>query len=128
MTYSIFHPVTGLFTGQTIEMSDEHVMQNTPEGYLALPGKYDYLTQKVNVDTFVVESYTPPPEPTELVALRAAFKRSQLLTSTDWVVTKYNELQQPIPTAWLQYRQALRDITVQPGFPHNIDWPILPQV
>jgi hypothetical protein len=24
---------------------------------------------------------------------------------------------------WRQYRQELRDITTQEGFPHNIDWP-----
>ena len=24
---------------------------------------------------------------------------------------------------WRQYRQELRDITTQEGFPHNVDWP-----
>jgi hypothetical protein len=26
--------------------------------------------------------------------------------------------------AWAAYRQSLRDITAQPGFPGNIDWPV----
>jgi hypothetical protein len=25
------------------------------------------------------------------------------------------------------YRQALRDITLQPGFPHNVTWPTKPE-
>ena len=28
---------------------------------------------------------------------------------------------------WSAYRQALRDITSQPGFPNNINWPTEPQ-
>ncbi len=28
--------------------------------------------------------------------------------------------------AWIAYRQALRDITAQPGFPWEIDWPAPP--
>lgn len=29
-------------------------------------------------------------------------------------------------TAWATYRQALRDITSQPGFPWDVEWPLLP--
>ena len=29
-------------------------------------------------------------------------------------------------TAWANYRQALRDITLQPGFPWHLDWPVEP--
>jgi len=29
----------------------------------------------------------------------------------------------PVPTEWQTYRQALRDITEQTGFPENIEWP-----
>lgn len=28
--------------------------------------------------------------------------------------------------AWLQYRQELRDITKQDGFPDNVTWPVPP--
>lgn len=30
-------------------------------------------------------------------------------------------------TAWANYRQALRDITSQPGFPYNVTWPTEPE-
>ena len=29
-------------------------------------------------------------------------------------------------TAWASYRQALRDVTAQPGFPWNVEWPSQP--
>ena len=53
-------------------------------------------------------------------------QRNNLLTETDWVVVKHNELGTPIPQKWLQYRQALRDITEQSGFPDNVEWPTAP--
>jgi len=53
--------------------------------------------------------------------------RNRLLTETDWVVVKHNELGTPIPQEWLDYRQALRDITEQTGFPEEIEWPQEPE-
>ena len=53
--------------------------------------------------------------------------RDRLLTETDWVVVKHNELGTPIPQEWLDYRQALRDITEQSGFPDNVEWPQEPE-
>jgi hypothetical protein len=29
--------------------------------------------------------------------------------------------------AWATYRQALRDVTAQPGYPHKINWPVPPR-
>lgn len=28
--------------------------------------------------------------------------------------------------SWAQYRQALRDLPMQPGFPYQVDWPVKP--
>jgi hypothetical protein len=52
--------------------------------------------------------------------------RGKLLTESDWVVTKSVELGTPIPDEWLQYRQALRDLPTQPGFPHMVQFPKSP--
>jgi hypothetical protein len=48
-------------------------------------------------------------------------RRDQLLAASDW--TQLPDV--PITTreAWAVYRQALRDLTKQPGFPNNIQWP-----
>jgi len=52
--------------------------------------------------------------------------RDRLLSQCDWVVTKAQESGEEVPKEWREYRQALRDITEQPGFPDNIDWPAAP--
>ena len=49
--------------------------------------------------------------------------RDGLLKETDlWGLADY-----PASQAQLDYRQALRDITDQAGFPTNITWPIKPE-
>ena len=53
-------------------------------------------------------------------------ERDDLLASTDWIVIKHMEINKEIPTEWVEYRQALRDITLQSGFPGNVDWPVKP--
>ena len=50
--------------------------------------------------------------------------RDQLLKDTDWVAVKAYETNTPMSVGWKNYRQALRDITSQAGFPWNIDWPV----
>jgi hypothetical protein len=53
-------------------------------------------------------------------------KRNKLLADCDWIVIKSLELNQNIPGSWDVYRQALRDIPQQAGFPHNVTWPTQP--
>lgn len=53
-------------------------------------------------------------------------ERYYLLSGSDWVVVKSQESLVPVPSEWVAYRQALRDITDQPD-PFNIVWPIAPQ-
>ena len=52
-------------------------------------------------------------------------KRDDLLTKTDWVVTKASETGVAETDAWKTYRQALRDITTQSN-PYDITWPTKP--
>ena len=54
-------------------------------------------------------------------------ERDQLLTETDWIVIRSQELGEPIPAEWSQYRQELRDIPDQTGFPDNVEWPQEPE-
>jgi len=52
--------------------------------------------------------------------------RDAKLKETDWIVIKNLELNANIPGAWEVYRQALRDIPAQSGFPFTITWPVAP--
>jgi hypothetical protein len=49
--------------------------------------------------------------------------RNFLLKNSDWTQVA----DAPVNAiAWAQYRQALRDLTSQDGFPENITWPQMP--
>lgn len=54
-------------------------------------------------------------------------KRYELLTQTDWVVTRSIELNVPITDQWKEYRQSLRDITLQTGYPWSVVFPAPPE-
>lgn len=49
--------------------------------------------------------------------------RNQLLAYTDWWATS----DRTMTAEQTAYRQALRDITSQAGFPTNITWPTKPE-
>ena len=52
--------------------------------------------------------------------------RDKRIAETDWIVIKNLELNQNVLGIWEVYRQALRDVPAQPGFPHEITWPVKP--
>jgi hypothetical protein len=49
--------------------------------------------------------------------------RNRLLAETDW---RFRSDLTP-SQAWIDYCQALRDITSQAGFPWNVQWPSQPE-
>lgn len=54
-------------------------------------------------------------------------RRDGLLSECDWVVIVHTEKGTNIPLEWEVYRQALRDVTAQEGFPFNVIWPTPPE-
>ncbi|MDR1310738.1 MAG: phage tail assembly chaperone [Burkholderiaceae bacterium] len=53
-------------------------------------------------------------------------RRDALLLETDWYVVRFAETGKEIPETMLAYRQALREINQQSGYPFDIEWPVLP--
>ena len=51
-------------------------------------------------------------------------KRTQLLKDSDWTQVADAPVDQ---AAWATYRQALRDVPTQAGFPWDIQWPTKPE-
>lgn len=62
----------------------------------------------------------------DLVALAAAARgqRDTLMAASDW--TQLPDVPAGTAATWATYRQALRDVTKQPGFPVDINWPVQP--
>jgi len=52
--------------------------------------------------------------------------RDTKLAECDWRVIKAAETATTLDAAWATYRQALRDVTAQSGFPWTITWPESP--
>lgn len=68
----------------------------------------------------------PPPPPTdEEVAAQVRRQRDSLLAQTDW--TQLADVPQATKDLWDEYRQALRDVPQQDGFPHEVIWPDKPE-
>lgn len=88
---------------------------------------YDTLTEKLEEvitedDTSITYSYNVVPCTVEEKAAAVRHKRMVLLHDTD----RYGLADRGTAQEWLDYRQALRDIPQQEGFPVNVVWPVKP--
>lgn len=94
------------------------VMGKPPCNLSALPrGHYWSMTQ---------HKASPLAVPDDVKWLQVRYERDQRLAATDWRVVKAQEQGATPESVWVEYRQALRDITLQPD-PANITWPPPPQ-
>lgn len=73
--------------------------------------------------TFRPMTQTEIDEATSLKAAQVRFERNRLLTESDWTQVADAPVDKQ---AWAAYRQALRDLTGQEGFPFDIAWPTAP--
>lgn len=62
----------------------------------------------------------------EMMLNKAYDARATLLYLSDWTQGLDSPLSDVQKNAWREYRQQLRDITLQPGFPTDINWPVAP--
>jgi len=78
-----------------------------------------------NAPTPEKPNYNPDQRQLEQEASEARTKRNALLSDSDWAVLP----DAPVADqqAWFDYRQALRDVPQQAGFPTAIDWPEEPE-
>ena len=73
------------------------------------------------------ELVEPTPEQVEAQANAMRYERNEKLASSDWTQVDDAPLTNTQKAAWATYRQALRDITGQPGFPYSVNWPTQPE-
>lgn len=74
-----------------------------------------------------IKALISPPS-TEQIQSLAIAKRNGLLYSCDWTQISDNQLTTEQRNAWAVYRQQLRDITTQPGWPADVTWPTQPTI
>lgn len=66
-------------------------------------------------------------KPTEAIDLEIKTQRKQLLLDSDWTQIPNGPLTTEQQADWATYRQELRDIPSQSGYPFNVIWPTPPQ-
>jgi hypothetical protein len=74
-------------------------------------------------DIYENGQFIKPPINTESLAVDIRSERDVLLASTDWTQVIDAPVDQ---AAWATYRQTLRDLPQQVGFPTAIVWPVKP--
>lgn len=102
------------------------IWQNERMAYseLKTQEEFDSLGLKVTL-----EEYNPEDEMSdEAIAQRIRNERNSLIAQTDFYVQPDYPSTPEGLEAVKAYRQALRDITEQKGFPRNIEWPEVPDV
>ena len=89
------------------------------------PHTHEIFERCVAGEFGVIAEYEPPAPPTnEQLAATIRYTRDNLLKQSDW--TQLPDVPQTLKETWATYRQALRDITLQAGFPHTVTWPTAP--
>lgn len=98
---------------------------NWVEAYTERDMFADYTDEGVTVTKAEQEqAYTARKNEEAATGVRA--ERDKLLASCDWMAIKAFEAGSAVSAEWATYRQALRDVTTQDGFPHNVTWPTKP--
>jgi Phage tail assembly chaperone protein len=87
---------------------------------LANGGMESRLVHAIDADELVSAL---PADPVDL-ATPARSQRDALLAACDW--TQCRDITDATVAAWQPYRQSLRDLTKQAGFPTSIVWPVAP--
>lgn len=69
------------------------------------------------------------PEPTdEELAVQVRSERDRKITETDYYMMPDYPADPETLEVVKDYRKALRDITLQSGFPRDVEWPVVPKV
>lgn len=134
----------GPITTEVLEMFDSDPLLEGPQavggnqyqysmqqGFEQVDGKWftKYVLGPIFVDT---ETQTAQEQEAAYRALkdqeqssRVRDTRNQLLKDCDW--TQGKDIPDSISSTWAQYRQQLRDIPMQSGFPWQVAWPAKPE-
>lgn len=124
------NPATSFPNDPTAELLAEYAVypcEVAPfAGYDALTHTQDEGTFSQTPDGAWTLQYAAVQLPEGQASQNVRTQRDRLLTETDWVVVKAYECNENVPSQWEIYRQALRDIPSQSGFPFEVTWPAKP--
>lgn len=85
--------------------------------------QHEAVIEKVGTQ-YIIRALTPPS--TEEKALLLRQKRNLMLAETDKYMIEDFPISEDLKSALKSYRQTLRDITLQNGFPDHVVFPQMP--
>jgi hypothetical protein len=91
--------------------------------YDVLTGAFELVPGGTPLDRRYSDYEKDVGDPTRLEAVKVCEKRDDLLQGSDWTQVADAPVDQ---AAWAAYRQALRDVPQQDGFPSEVVWPESP--
>ena len=118
-------------SGEYKSVSRNGVTQDANGNWVQAYVERDMFADYVDEDGVTVtkvsqeEAYTATKDAEAATAARAT--RDGLIASCDWMAIKAFEGGTGVATEWATYRQALRDVSAQEGFPNDITWPEKPE-
>ena len=117
-------------SGEYKVVSRNGVVQDANNNWVEAYVERDMFADYVDEDGVTVtkteqeQAYTATKDAEAATAVRA--ERDKLIASCDWMAIKAFEGGTGVATEWATYRQALRDVSAQAGFPNDITWPEKP--
>jgi hypothetical protein len=123
LTYSIDLPVeNGAFPSET--RIHELIEAHSPVGQI----RRFVEARTADVPTFLRDLAGSSPADAMLDRASAMrLTRNRLLSESDWSQLPDAPLGELERAAWAEYRQALRDLPNQAGFPSDVAWPLSPE-
>lgn len=108
---SVYSTETGLFTGVIIAVHDDLLDANTPSGHAALIGRYDNLSQRVDIASGEVIDYQPP-APSADHEWNADTKRWQLAAAAQSKIDNHNAAMTGIARLEAAQHRAVRELAL----------------
>ena len=80
----------------------------------------------VFTDGVWVQNWVITAAPEDVKSFNVRQTRDTKLGLSDWMVVRASEGGAAVSSDWTIYRQALRDVPAQAGFPNEVTWPDSP--
>lgn len=91
-------------------------------------GDLSWLNDPTYSDQGWFEVGEAPPAPKQTTKAEIEWNvAKKLLQESDWAVLPDVPMTSGQKADWMEYRKALREIKLQPGFPNEISWPTKPE-
>jgi len=114
-------------SGVVLDVFDDQIyLDESVETYAITDAEFEMIRASGDHNKWrLVDGVIRSVEPTtEELAAAARSQRNALLAATDW--SQAADVPQATKDLWAPYRQALRAVPEQSGFPTDIQWPVKP--